>query len=86
MSLITTDRNVRPVQNSPKELMSLLCFLMPLFTKEASGFDDENGNDGGARMLEHFVRIDTNKNINKAVTQEEAYAKLKQLIAPLLHT
>ncbi len=57
---------------------------MPLFTKEVSGFDDENGNDGGARMLEHFVRIDTNKNSNKEVTQEEAYAKLKQLLAPFV--
>ena len=61
---------------------------MPLFTNEASGFDDENGNDGGARMLEHFVRIELlrdNKNsANKQITQEQAYAKLKQLLAPFV--
>ena len=61
---------------------------MPLFTNEASGFDDENGNDGGARMLEHFVRIELlkdNKNsTNKQITQEQAYAKLKQLLAPFV--
>ena len=52
-----------PVQNSPKELMSLLCFLMPLFdskTKSKGGFDsdDEKGGDGGERMLEHFVHFE----------------------------
>jgi len=35
-------------------------------------------------MLEHFVPRDTNTNINKAVTQEEVYAKLKQLLAPFV--
>mmetsp|Transcript_14357 Transcript_14357/g.16695 ORF Transcript_14357/g.16695 Transcript_14357/m.16695 type:complete len:1184 (-) Transcript_14357:410-3961(-) len=84
-----------PVQNSPKELMSLLCFLMPLFTNEASGFDENDSNDGGARMLEHFVRMEllkdtgktgTKKTVTheKAVTQEQAYAKLKQLLAPFI--
>lgn len=69
-------------------LKSLLCFLMPLFTKEVSGFDDEDGNDGGARMLEHFVRIELLKDDKKAanmhITQEQAYAKLKQLFAPFV--
>lgn len=61
---------------------------MPLFTKEASGFDDENGNDGGARMLEHFVRIellkDSKNSKNQRITQDQAYAKLKQLLAPFV--
>lgn len=61
---------------------------MPLFTREASGFDDENGNDGGARMLEHFVRIellkDSKSSSNQRITQEQAYAKLKQLLAPFV--
>lgn len=61
---------------------------MPLFTKEASGFDDENGNDGGARMLDHFVRAELLKDdksiLDKKITQEQAYAKLKQLLAPFV--
>ena len=61
---------------------------MPLFTKEASGFDDEDGNDGGERMLEHFVRQEHLKDkkgiTNEKVSQEEAYAKLKQLFAPFV--
>lgn len=74
-----------PVQNSPKELMSLLCFLMPLFSREASSFDEDNKNDGGARMLEYFVRLEaTDKRTNKAVSQEESYRKLKHLLAPFV--
>ena len=61
---------------------------MPLFTREASGFDDENGNDGGARMLEHFVRIEllkeNNAGTNMQITQDQAYTKLKQLLAPFV--
>ncbi len=61
---------------------------MPLFTREASGFDDEDGNDGGARMLEHFVRIEVLKDsknlVDKEITQEQAYDKLKQLLAPFV--
>ena len=74
-----------PVQNSPKELMSLLCFLMPLFSREASSFEEDDNNDGGARMLEYFVRLEaTNKKKNSSVSQEEAYRKLKQLLAPFV--
>lgn len=75
-----------PVQNSPKELMSLLCFLMPLFSREASMFDEDGKNDGGARMLEYFVRLEaTGKNQdNVHISNEEAYAKLKQLLAPFV--
>lgn len=61
---------------------------MPLFTREASGFDDDDGNDGGARMLEHFVRIEVLKEnksgATKQITQDQAYIKLKQLLAPFV--
>jgi SWI/SNF-related matrix-associated actin-dependent regulator 1 of chromatin subfamily A len=72
------------VQNSPKELMSLLCFLMPLFdskTKSSKGFDsdDEKGSDGGERMLEHFVHLEAADGGDAA-----AYRKLKQLFAPFV--
>lgn len=74
-----------PVQNSPKELMSLLCFLMPLFdskTKSSKGgfdSDDEKGGDGGERMLEHFVHLEAAEGGDAA-----AYQKLKQLFAPFV--
>lgn len=73
-----------PVQNSPKELMSLLCFLMPLFTREVSRFDNESSNDGGARMLEHFVRLESVEKNTEAINQDEVYKKLKQLLAPFV--
>lgn len=53
-----------PVQNSPKELMSLLSPLLSNATlsktKSKGGFDsdDEKGGDGGERMLEHFVHFE----------------------------
>ena len=71
-----------PVQNSPQELMALLCFLMPLFKKRKSGFDDEGGDDGGASMLEHFVHLEGKG--NEASDHELAYRKLKQLFAPFV--
>lgn len=72
------------MQNSPKELMSLLCFLMPLFdskTKSSKNFDsdDEKGSDGGERMLEHFVHLEAAEGGDAA-----AYRKLKQLFAPFV--
>eukprot|EP00557_Chaetoceros_sp_GSL56_P008894 CAMPEP_0176504702 /NCGR_PEP_ID=MMETSP0200_2-20121128/16084_1 /TAXON_ID=947934 /ORGANISM="Chaetoceros sp., Strain GSL56" /LENGTH=1147 /DNA_ID=CAMNT_0017904171 /DNA_START=49 /DNA_END=3492 /DNA_ORIENTATION=+ len=85
-----TDRRLlltgTPVQNSPKELMSLLCFLMPLFSREASMFDEDGNNDGGAIMLEYFVRLEAidKKQGNVHISQEEAYARLKQLLAPFV--
>ena len=66
-----------PIQNSPKELMSLLCFLMPLFSKQASAFEDAE-NDGGARMLEYFVSLQG----GKGADPRDGYKKLKQLLAP----
>lgn len=73
-----------PVQNSPKELMSLICFLMPLFkTAGKAGWDDdENKNDGGASMLEHFVSLEGGG--SDAMSDAAAYRKLKQLFAPFV--
>ncbi len=69
------------MQNSPKELLSLLCFLMPLFSRKASdSFDDEKQNDGGESMLEHFVSIKG----GKSGSDEVAYDKLKQLFSPFV--
>jgi len=72
-----------PVQNSPKELMALLCFLMPLFdtkTKRKKGYaEDDDDNDGGERMLEYFVQLE-----GGAGDDETAYRKLKQLFAPFV--
>jgi SWI/SNF-related matrix-associated actin-dependent regulator 1 of chromatin subfamily A len=75
-----------PVQNSPKELMSLLCFLMPLFdrktksSKRKRGYDNDSDddNDGGERMLEYFVQLEGGSDDAKA------YRKLKQLFAPFV--
>lgn len=70
-----------PVQNSPKELMCLLCFLMPLFSRKGgSDFDDEQGNDGGESMLQHFVSMEGGNTLH----DETAYKKLKQLFAPFV--
>jgi SWI/SNF-related matrix-associated actin-dependent regulator 1 of chromatin subfamily A len=68
-----------PVMNSPQELMSLLCFLMPLFSRKSHVADDETTNDGGSRMLQHFVSLD-----NKGEDTTTAYHKLKELFAPFV--
>lgn len=69
-----------PVQNSPKELLTLLCFLMPLFSERKSNEfdDDENEEDIGARMVKYFVTFE------EGVTEENAYFKLKQLLSPFV--
>ena len=69
--------------------MSLLCFLMPLFSRNSSGFDsEETKNDGGAHMLQHFVLLEQSKNgqtgKTAGVCDEDAYLKLKQLLAPFV--
>ena len=75
-----------PVQNSPKELMSLLCFLMPLFegkkkaSKKRRGHDDDDDDDGGERMLEYFVQLEGGSGND----DDRAYRKLKQLFAPFV--
>lgn len=77
-----------PVQNSPQELMSLLCFLMPLFSRSKGGFDygddeTETKNDGGESMLQHFVSLESS-DLSKDDANEAAYKKLKQLFAPFV--
>lgn len=76
-----------PVQNSPKELMSLLCFLMPLFSRRGSGgeendYDGNGGNDGGEGMLQHFISLEGKG--SDAGGDQEAYRKLKQLFSPFV--
>lgn len=74
-----------PVQNSPKELMSLLTFLMPLFdrktksSKRNRGDDSDDENDGGERMLEYFVHLEGGSG-----DDAKAYRKLKELFAPFV--
>jgi len=74
-----------PVQNNPKELMSLLCFLMPFFKQPKSkGWSDEQGgNDGGARILNYFVELSKVQS-GEEEGKKKAYAKLKNLMAPFV--
>jgi len=75
-----------PVQNSPQELLNMLCFIMPLFSKGSKSLDhdDGDGDNGttsvGDRMLQHFVDAEQQKSGDEQV----AYAKLKQLFAPFV--
>jgi SWI/SNF-related matrix-associated actin-dependent regulator 1 of chromatin subfamily A len=72
-----------PVQNSPQELLNMLCFLMPLFGKGGGStpFDDsESQQNVEERMLQHFVeheKIDGRDD-------QQAYQKLKHLFAPFV--
>lgn len=74
-----------PVQNSPQELLNMLCFIMPLFSKGSSEMglyeDEDNSNISvGDRMLQHFV--DAKK--RESGDEQTAYSKLKQLFAPFV--
>lgn len=69
-----------PVQNSPQELLNMLCFLMPLFSRGTKSFDDESNESVGDKMLQHFV--DEKRQVEGDV--ESAYKKLKQLFAPFV--
>jgi len=82
-----------PVQNNPKELMSLLCFLMPLFSHSSGGskggYDDgeDTSSEGGGHMLEYFVKLekkDGGGSGKKPCSDEEAYGRLKKLLAPFV--
>ena len=68
-----------PVQNSPKELLNMLCFLMPLFSRGGGPMDDDA--NAGERMLQHFV---DEKTVEQGGNEERAYKKLKQLFAPFV--
>lgn len=72
-----------PVQNSPQELLNMLCFLMPLFGRDES-FLDEDGSGAaavGERMLQHFVE---HEKIEEHGDEQMAYKKLKHLFAPFV--
>mmetsp|Transcript_14588 Transcript_14588/g.35477 ORF Transcript_14588/g.35477 Transcript_14588/m.35477 type:complete len:1202 (+) Transcript_14588:225-3830(+) len=67
-----------PVQNTPRELLNMLSFLMPLFSRPGglgSGEETSIVDD----LLEHFV--DEKKGEDG---DSEAYRKLKQLFAPFV--
>lgn len=68
-----------PVQNSPQELLNMLCFIMPLFSKGSENMD-EGVDNVGDRMLQHFVDAEMEQNGDEQV----AYKKLKQLFAPFV--
>jgi len=66
-----------PVQNNPQELLNMLSFIMPLFSKAGSPFEDtDNYTD---QMLKHFVDETAEHG-----DEQTAYKKLKQLFAPFV--
>jgi SWI/SNF-related matrix-associated actin-dependent regulator 1 of chromatin subfamily A len=67
-----------PVQNSPQELLNMLCFIMPLFSRGRGSMDGED--NVGDRMLQYFV---DEKGRNSG-DEQMAYKKLKQLFAPFV--
>jgi SWI/SNF-related matrix-associated actin-dependent regulator 1 of chromatin subfamily A len=71
-----------PVQNSPQELLNMLCFIMPLFSRghKDSLDDDDNNKSVGDRMLQHFV----DENMQQNGDEQIAYKKLKHLFAPFV--
>eukprot|EP00536_Pseudo-nitzschia_multiseries_P000683 jgi/Psemu1/249845/estExt_Genewise1Plus.C_80161 len=66
-----------PVQNNPQELLNMLSFIMPLFSKAGASFEEKDNYT--EQMLKHFVD-------EKAEHGDEqtAYKKLKQLFAPFV--
>eukprot|EP00934_Nitzschia_sp_Nitz4_P007849 Nitzschia sp. Nitz4//scaffold2_size372955//31330//34835//NITZ4_000361-RA/size372955-augustus-gene-0.353-mRNA-1//1//CDS//3329546590//7839//frame0 len=69
-----------PVQNSPQELLNMLCFIMPLFSKGTDSMDEESSGNKGERMLQHFVDAEKEQDGDEKV----AYQKLKHLFAPFV--
>mmetsp|Transcript_4548 Transcript_4548/g.6555 ORF Transcript_4548/g.6555 Transcript_4548/m.6555 type:complete len:808 (+) Transcript_4548:927-3350(+) len=71
-----------PIQNSPQELLNMLCFLMPLFGRQgSSNFDDsENEQNVEERMLHYFVEHEK----IEGGDDQQAYQKLKRLFAPFV--
>lgn len=66
-----------PVQNSPRELLNMLSFLMPLFSRPGMFGEKESIVD---ELLEHFV--DEKK--DGGLDNDTAYKKLKQVFAPFV--
>lgn len=67
-----------PVQNSPQELLNMLCFIMPLFSRGSDSMDETDNK--GERMLLHFVDAEKEQSGDEQV----AYKKLKHLFAPFV--
>ena len=95
LNIFATERRIlltgTPIQNSPKELMALLCFLMKgLFKKKRKqGHDDGNdADDGGAGMLTHFIRDMKHGTEgfkpDRQTTDATAYRDLRKLMAPFI--
>lgn len=68
-----------PVQNSPQELLNMLYFLMPLFSRGKEALEEDSDN-AGDRMLQHFV----DEKMEQNGDEETAYKKLKHLFAPFV--
>lgn len=66
-----------PVQNNPQELLNMLSFIMPLFSKAGSPFEETDNYT--EQMLKHFVDEKAEQG-----DEEMAYKKLKQLFAPFV--
>ena len=66
-----------PVQNNPQELLNMLSFIMPLFSKAGSPFEETDNYT--EQMLKHFVDETAGKG-----DEQTAYRKLKHLFAPFV--
>ena len=66
-----------PVQNNPQELLNMLSFIMPLFSKSGSPFEEKENHT--EQMLKHFVDETAEHG-----DEQTAYSKLKQLFAPFV--
>lgn len=66
-----------PVQNNPQELLNMLSFIMPLFSKAGSPFEETDNYT--EQMLKHFVDETADHG-----DEQTAYKKLKQLFAPFV--
>ena len=76
------------LQNSEKEIMSLLCFLIPPYTCKSQAIDEENSNEGGLCILEHFDRSDERREneshaVSATVSEEDTYRKRRQVSCTL---
>ena len=68
-----------PVQNNPQELLNMLSFIMPLFSKASSPFEETDNSHHTEQMLKHFVDETAEHG-----DEQTAYKKLKQLFAPFV--
>jgi SWI/SNF-related matrix-associated actin-dependent regulator 1 of chromatin subfamily A len=75
-----------PVQNRPAELVSLLCFLMPVFADAGSrGSAESDDNSKDCAMIEYFRSLESNAKGGKSNTDSTSMIQqLKQLLAPFI--